>query len=86
MMTACCDDFDTYKQGNQSIRLLSLLITFSQMRLPWESPHDSLPPRATTLENVVAYVRCTMYDVRFRNLASLRLAKLRSVSGGEGGA
>ena len=34
MMTGCCDDFDTYKHGYQSIRAFSLLITFSQMRLP----------------------------------------------------
>ena len=34
MMTGCCDDFDTYKQGYQSIRAFSLLMTFSQMRLP----------------------------------------------------
>ena len=29
-------------------------------------------------------VGCTMYDLRFGNLASLRLAKLRSVGGGGG--
>ena len=34
MMTGCCDDFDTYKQGYQSIRAFSLLMIFSQMRLP----------------------------------------------------
>ena len=33
-MTGCCDDFDTYKHGYQLIRVFSLLMTFSQMRLP----------------------------------------------------
>ena len=34
-MTGCCDDFDTYKLEYQLIRVFSLLMTFSQMRLPW---------------------------------------------------
>ena len=33
-MTGCCDDFDTYKHEYQLIRAFSLLMTFSQMRLP----------------------------------------------------
>ena len=30
------------------------------------------------------HLRFTIYDLRFRNLASLRLAEMRSVSGGGG--
>ncbi len=35
MMTAVVTIFDTYKRWYQSIKAFSLLIDFSQMRLPW---------------------------------------------------
>ena len=34
--------------------------------------HETLTDRATALENAVAYVRWTMYDVRFGEFARLR--------------
>ena len=51
-MTGCCDDFDTYKHGYQLIRAFSLLMTFSQMRLPCTKPEDAGKiAKITHLEN-----------------------------------
>ena len=43
MMTGCCDDFDMYKQGYQSIRAFSLLMNLLSNAFALGSGRADLP-------------------------------------------